>query len=459
MIILTPKYNSYSQNSPVIEQLCAKCVENSRIDADLYAKFDVKRGLRDLNGKGVLTGLTEISEIRQNKIVNGEAVPTDGKLFYRGINVNDLITGFVNDGRFGFEETIYLLFFGELPTEPELKNFKKLLASYRTLPKNFVRDVVMKAPSGDMMNTLARSVLTLYCYDTNANDISHDNVLRQCLQLISVFPLLSVYGYHAYNHYHKGESLFIHNPDKKLSTAENILMMLRPDKQYTALEAQVLDIALVLHAEHGGGNNSTFTTRVVTSSGTDTYSAIAAALSSLKGPKHGGANAKVVGMFNEMKKVVKDWTDEEEVKVYLRKLLHKEAYDNAGLIYGMGHAVYSISDPRAKVFKGYVDMLAHEKGLDKEFALYSLVEKLAPEVIAEEKRIYKGVSANVDFYSGFVYSMLGLPMELYTPLFAIARIAGWSAHRMEELINAGKIIRPAYMSVAEEREYKALAER
>lgn len=456
---MTPKYNSYSQNSPVIEQLCAKCVENSRIDADLYAKFDVKRGLRDLNGKGVLTGLTEISEIRQNKIVNGEAVPTDGKLFYRGINVNDLITGFVNDGRFGFEETIYLLFFGELPTEPQLKNFKKLLASYRTLPKNFVRDVVMKAPSGDMMNTLARSVLTLYCYDTNANDISHDNVLRQCLQLISVFPLLSVYGYHAYNHYHKGESLFIHNPDKKLSTAENILMMLRPDKQYTDLEAQVLDIALVLHAEHGGGNNSTFTTRVVTSSGTDTYSAIAAALSSLKGPKHGGANAKVVGMFNEMKKVVKDWTDEEEVKVYLRKLLHKEAYDNAGLIYGMGHAVYSISDPRAKVFKGYVDMLAHEKGLDKEFALYSLVEKLAPEVIAEEKRIYKGVSANVDFYSGFVYSMLGLPMELYTPLFAIARIAGWSAHRMEELINAGKIIRPAYMSVAEEREYKALAER
>lgn len=456
---MTPKYNSYSQNSPVIEQLCAKCVENSRIDADLYAKFDVKRGLRDLNGKGVLTGLTEISEIRQNKIVNGEAVPTDGKLFYRGINVNDLITGFVNDGRFGFEETIYLLFFGELPTELELKNFKKLLASYRTLPKNFVRDVVMKAPSGDMMNTLARSVLTLYCYDTNANDISHDNVLRQCLQLISVFPLLSVYGYHAYNHYHKGESLFIHNPDKKLSTAENILMMLRPDKQYTALEAQVLDIALVLHAEHGGGNNSTFTTRVVTSSGTDTYSAIAAALSSLKGPKHGGANAKVVGMFNEMKKVVKDWTDEEEVKVYLRKLLHKEAYDNAGLIYGMGHAVYSISDPRAKVFKGYVDMLAHEKGLDKEFALYSLVEKLAPEVIAEEKRIYKGVSANVDFYSGFVYSMLGLPMELYTPLFAIARIAGWSAHRMEELINAGKIIRPAYMSVAAEREYKALAER
>ncbi len=459
MIILTPKFNSYSQNSPVIENLCAKCVENSRIDADLYAKFDVKRGLRDLNGKGVLTGLTEISEIRQNKIVNGEVVPTDGKLFYRGINVTDLIEGFVSDDRFGFEETIYLLFFGQLPNTQELEEFKALLSSYRTLPKNFVRDVVMKAPSGDMMNTLARSVLTLYCYDSNANDVSHANVLRQCLQLISVFPLLSVYGYHAFNHYHKGKSLFIHNPDKKLSTAENILMMLRPDQEYTKLEATVLDIALVLHAEHGGGNNSTFTTRVVTSSGTDTYSAIAAALSSLKGPKHGGANAKVVGMFNEMKKSVKDWTDEEAVKEYLRKLLHKEAYDKAGLIYGMGHAVYSISDPRAKVFKGYVDKLAHEKGLDKEFALYSLVEKLAPEVIAEEKRIYKGVSANVDFYSGFVYSMLGLPKELYTPLFAIARIAGWSAHRMEELINAGKIIRPAYMSVAEEREYKALSER
>ncbi len=459
MIILTPKYNSYSQNSPVIEQLCAKCVENSRIDSDLYAKYQVNRGLRDLNGKGVLTGLTEISEIRQNKTVNGETVPTDGKLFYRGINVTDLISGFVADGRFGFEETIYLLFFGKLPTMDELLQFKNLLASYRTLPKNFVRDVVMKAPSEDMMNTLARSVLTLYCYDTNANDTSLDNVLRQCLQLISVFPLLSVYGYHAYNHYGRGKSLFIHNPDSKLSTAENILMMLRPDQKYTALEAQVLDIALVLHAEHGGGNNSTFTTRVVTSSGTDTYSAIAAALSSLKGPKHGGANAKVVGMFNEMKKQVRNWKDEEEVKDYLRRLLHKEAYDKAGLIYGMGHAVYSISDPRAKVFKGYVDMLAREKGLEKEFALYSLVESLAPEVIAEEKRIYKGVSANVDFYSGFVYSMLGLPTELYTPIFAIARIAGWSAHRMEELINAGKIIRPAYMSVSEEREYKALADR
>ncbi len=459
MIKLTTNFNAYSQNSPVIEQLCAKCVRSSSIDADLYAKFDVKRGLRDLNGKGVLTGLTEISEIRQNKIVNGETVPTDGKLFYRGININDLIAGFAADGRFGFEETIYLLLFGDLPNKEELNDFQSLLASYRTLPKNFVRDVVMKAPSDDMMNTLARSVLTLYGYDSNANDIELTNVLRQCLQLISVFPLLSVYGYNAYRHYHLGKSLYIHNPKPELSTAENILMLLRPDKQYTALEAQVLDVALVLHAEHGGGNNSTFTTRVVTSSGTDTYSAIGAALSSLKGPKHGGANAKVVGMFNELKKEVSDWNDEEAISAFLRKLLHKEAYDKAGLIYGMGHAVYSISDPRAKVLKGYVERLAEEKGMHDEFDLYARVERLAPSVIAEEKRIYKGVSANIDFYSGFMYTMLGLPTELYTPLFAIARIAGWSAHRMEELINASKIIRPAYMSVATEREYKMLSDR
>lgn len=459
VISLTLRHNSYSQNSPVIEELCAKCVENSRIDTDLYAKYDVKRGLRDINGKGVLTGLTDISEIRQNKIVNGEAVPTDGKLFYRGININDLIGGFVKDKRFGFEETVYLLIFGGLPNTEELENFKRLLASYRTLPKNFVRDVIMKAPSGDMMNTLARSILTLYCYDSNANDISHANVMRQCLQLVSVFPLLSVYGYQAYSYYLGGQSLYIHKPDKNLSTAENILRMLRPDQNYTELEAQVLDIALVLHAEHGGGNNSTFTTRVVTSSGTDTYSAIAAALSSLKGPKHGGANSKVVGMFKEMKKQVKDWTDEDEVADYLRRLLHKDAYDKAGLIYGMGHAVYSISDPRAKVLKGYVERLATEKKREKEFSLYSTVERLAPSVIAEEKKIYKGVSANVDFYSGFVYEMLGLPRELYTPLFAIARIAGWSAHRMEELVNAGKIIRPAYMSVSQEREYTPLCDR
>ena len=440
--------NEYSVNSEEVKNLCEKCINNSQIDPSLYGKHNVMRGLRDLKGKGVLTGLTEVSEIRQNKIVDGEVVPTDGKLFYRGYNIEDLIGGFAADDRFGFEETIYLLMFGELPNEAQLEEFKELLASYRTLPKNFVRDVVMKAPSADMMNTLARSVLTLFCYDSNANDIALENVLRQCLQLISIFPLLSVYGYHAYNHYAQGKSLYIHNPKPELSTAENILRMLRPNKEYTALEAKVLDIALILHAEHGGGNNSTFTTRVVTSSGTDTYSAVAAALSSLKGPKHGGANAKVVGMFNELKETVKNWEDEEEIKAYLRKLLHKEAYDKAGLIYGMGHAVYSISDPRAKVLKGYVERLAQESDSMKEFNLYARVEKLAPEIIAEEKKIYKGVSANIDFYSGFLYSMLGLPTELYTPLFAIARIAGWSAHRMEELINAGKIIRPAYMNVA-----------
>ncbi len=451
--------NEYSIISGEVKNLCEKCIQNSQIDPSLYGKHNVMRGLRDLKGKGVLTGLTEVSEIRQNKIVDGEVVPTDGKLFYRGYNIENLIEGFAKDGRFGFEETVYLLMFGELPNNEELENFKKLLASYRTLPKNFVRDVVMKAPSADMMNTLARSVLTLFCYDQNANDISFDNVLRQCLQLISIFPLLSVYGYHAYNHYAQGKSLYIHNPKPELSTAENILRMLRPDKKYTALEAKVLDIALVLHAEHGGGNNSTFTTRVVTSSGTDTYSAIGAALSSLKGPKHGGANAKVVGMFNELKATVKNWEDEEEIKAYLRKLLHKEAYDRAGLIYGMGHAVYSISDPRAKVLKGYVERLAQESDSMKEFNLYARVEKLAPQIIAEEKKIYKGVSANIDFYSGFLYSMLGLPTELYTPLFAIARIAGWSAHRMEELINAGKIIRPAYMSVCVEKDYVKLEDR
>lgn len=451
--------NEYSMISGEVKSLCEKCKQNSQIDPALYGKHNVMRGLRDLKGKGVLTGLTEVSEIRQNKIVDGEVVPTDGKLFYRGYNIDDLIEGFAGDDRFGFEETIYLLMFGELPDENELNDFKNLLASYRTLPKNFVRDVVMKAPSADMMNTLARSVLTLFCYDQNANDIALDNVLRQCLQLISIFPLLSVYGYHAYNHYVQDKSLYIHNPKPELSTAENILRMLRPDKKYTALEAKVLDIALVLHAEHGGGNNSTFTTRVVTSSGTDTYSAVGAALSSLKGPKHGGANAKVVGMFNELKATVKNWEDEEEIKDYLRKLLHKEAYDKAGLIYGMGHAVYSISDPRAKVLKRYVERLAQESDSMKEFNLYAKVEELAPQIIAEEKKIYKGVSANVDFYSGFLYSMLGLPTELYTPLFAIARIAGWSAHRMEELINAGKIIRPAYMSVCVEKEYVKLEDR
>ena len=351
------------------------------------------------------------------------------------------------------------MLFGELPDERELKDFQALLANYRTLPTAFVRDIIMKAPSPDMMNTLARSVLTLYSYDENANDISIPNVLRQCLQLIALFPLISVYGYQAYRHYHDGQSLFIHMPQPDLSTAENILYCLRADSKYTELEAKILDLALVLHAEHGGGNNSTFTTHVVTSSGTDTYSAIAAALGSLKGPKHGGANIKVVKMFDDMKEHISDYGDEDAVKDYLKRLLHKEAFDNAGLIYGMGHAVYSLSDPRANIFKAFVESLSKEKGREDEFRLYSMVERLAPQVIAEERKIYKGVSANVDFYSGFVYSMLDLPTELFTPIFAIARISGWSAHRIEELANAGKIIRPAYKCIQEVREYTPLSER
>ncbi|MCI5509437.1 MAG: citrate/2-methylcitrate synthase [Oliverpabstia sp.] len=445
--------------TPEMEALTNICVSNSKMDISLYGKYDVKRGLRDINGKGVLAGLTQVSSIFSTEEVDGKSVPCDGRLYYRGYDIHDLTDGFLKEQRYGFEEVAYLLLFGQLPTPEELGEFKKILAEQRSLPRNFVRDVVMKAPSKDMMNTLSRSVLTLYSYDANADDTSLPNVLRQCLNLISVFPMLSVYGYHAYNHYIKGKSLYIHNPDPTLSVAENILRMLRSDKKYTHLEAQILDLALVLHMEHGGGNNSTFTTHVVTSSGTDTYSVVAAALGSLKGPKHGGANIKVVKMFNDMRKEVKDWTDEEEVGNYLRRLLHKEAFDKKGLIYGMGHAVYSISDPRAEIFKRFVQQLAHEKGRDKDFALYSMVEQLAPKIIGEERHIYKGVSANVDFYSGFVYSMLDLPVEMFTPMFAIARIVGWSAHRLEELINMDKIIRPAYKSVKETEEYSGLYER
>ena len=445
--------------TPEIEKLTDICRDNTSLDLSLYAKYDVKRGLRDINGKGVLAGLTQVSNVQATKMVDGKEVPCAGKLSYRGYDIKDLTRGFIQDDRYGFEEVAYLLLFGKLPDKQQLVDFTELLANQRSLPTNFVRDVIMKAPSKDIMNGLSRSVLTLYSYDHNPDDTSLPNVLRQCLNLISVFPLLSVYGYQAYNHYVKGKSLYIHNPKKDLTTAENILRMLRPDKKYTHLEAKILDIALILHMEHGGGNNSTFTTHVVSSSGTDTYSAIAAALGSLKGPKHGGANIKVVSMFNDMKKEVKDWTDEDEVRVYLRKLLHKEAFDRKGLIYGMGHAIYSVSDPRAEVFKAYVETLAREKGRMKDYALYSMVERLAPEVIAEERRIYKGVSANVDFYSGFVYSMLDLPLELYTPMFAVARIVGWSAHRMEELINADKIIRPAYKNVLAPSIYVPLAER
>ncbi len=453
------EHNTYSDITPEILRLAKLSQESGYIESELFTKYDVKRGLRDLNGKGVLAGLTHISDVRAKEIVNGEEVPAHGKLFYRGYNVQDLVDGFTKENRFGFEECTYLLLFGKLPNEKELKDFQALLGYYRSLPTSFVRDIIMKAPSKDMMNTLARSVLTLYSYDDRADDTSMPNVLRQCLQLISLFPMLSIYGYQAYSHYHDGNSLFIHKPIPELSTAENILHILRPDSSYTPLEAKILDIALVLHMEHGGGNNSSFTTHVVTSSLTDTYSTIAAAIGSLKGPRHGGANIKVVQMFEDMKKEVHDWEDEEQVADYLKKLLHKEAFDHAGLIYGVGHAIYSKSDPRAVAFKGFVEQLSKEKGLEKEFALYSMVERLAPQIIAEERQMYKGVSINVDFYSGFVYHMLGLPMELYTPIFAIARISGWSAHRLEELANNGKIIRPAYKPIGEDKSYVHLEDR
>ncbi|MBR9937500.1 citrate/2-methylcitrate synthase [Oscillospiraceae bacterium Marseille-Q3528] len=451
--------NVYSDLSPEIMNLSRLARDTSAINPELYTKYEVKRGLRDINGKGVLAGLTDISAITAYTIEDNEMIPCEGKLYYRGIDIHQLVNGFVSEKRFGFEEVAYLLLFGELPSRAELLSFTNLLANYRTLPTSFVRDIIMKAPSQDMMNTLARSVLTLYSYDDRADDTSIPNVLRQCLELISLFPLLSIYGYQAYSHYHDGKSLFIHSPKPELSTAENILHILRPDSKYTDFEARILDIALVLHMEHGGGNNSSFTTHVVSSSGTDTYSTIAAALGSLKGPKHGGANVKVVKMFNDMKEQVKDWKDEEEVSAYLTRLLHKEAFDHAGLIYGMGHAVYSLSDPRADIFRSFVKKLAQEKGRQDEYELYFLTERLAKEVIARERKIYKGVSANVDFYSGFVYSMLDLPTELFTPIFAMARIVGWSAHRIEELSNGGKIIRPAYKSIAKHREYTRLGDR
>ena len=445
--------------SRMIKKYAEKFYQEDRISQELFEEYNVKRGLRDINGKGVVAGLTSISKIISSKDVNGKSVPCDGRLYYRGYNVQELLRGIGEDDRFGAEEVIYLLLMGDLPDRKALEDFRQLLGEYRTLPTNFVRDVIMKAPSDDIMNSLTRSVLTLASYDPNMLDLSLENVLQQCLMLISVLPMLAVYGYHAYNHYECDESMYIHRPDPSLSMAENILRMLRPDKKYTDLEAKVLDAALILHMEHGGGNNSTFTARVVTSSGSDTYSVMAAALSSLKGPKHGGANIKVMRMMEDIKANVIDYSDEDEIKEYLRKIVRKEAFDHSGLIYGMGHAVYSISDPRAVSFKGFVKKLANEKHLMKEYELYSTIERLAPEVIAERSHIYKGVSANVDFYSGFVYKMLGIPVELYTPIFAMARIVGWSAHRMEELVNMDKIIRPAYRSIMEERVYHSLKDR
>ena len=429
------------------------------INSELYAKYEVKRGLRDISGKGVLAGLTEISEILAYRIEEGDLIPCEGKLFYRGYDIEDIVRGFLSESRFGFEEVCFLLLMGHLPTNKEYTEFCKLLSSQMALPDEFLRNTIMNAPGHDMMNQLATSILTLYTYDEKAEDTSIPNVLRQCLQLIAQFPSLMVYGFQSYAYYYNKQSLIIHTPEKKLSIAENILHMLRPNSKFTALEAKILDLALVLHAEHGGGNNSTFTTHVVTSSGTDTYSAIASSLCSLKGPKHGGANIKVVQMFEDIKASVKDWKDEEEICAYLEKILNKEAFDKSGLIYGIGHAAYSLSDPRSLIFRSHVEDLAKSKNATEEYELYSKIESLAPQVISHKRKMYKGVSANIDFYSGFVYKLLDLPPELYTPLFATARIAGWSAHRIEELANNGKIIRPAYKSVSGRKEYTPMNQR
>lgn len=450
---------NYSEVTPYIRELAELSDSNNHIVPEMYAKYDVKRGLRDINGNGVVAGLTEVSRIKaKDKDKDGNDIPCEGQLYYRGVNVRSLVRGFLSEDRAGFEETVYLLLFSQLPNRMELSRFSEQLSSYRSLPPSFVRDMILKAPGRDMMNILSRCVLALYTYDENPDDISSANVLRQCLQLIAQFPLLAVYGYQSFRHYHKSKSLFIQYPRKELNTAENLLYILRENGSYSPLEAKLLDLALVLHAEHGGGNNSTFTTHVVTSSGTDTYSAISAALGSLKGPRHGGANIKVMQMFDDMKENV-DTKNKDAVKDHLVKLLDKQAFDRAGLIYGMGHAVYSLSDPRAEILRTYAEKLSEEKGMREEFEIYELVEKMAPEIIAEKRKMYKGVSANVDFYSGMVYKMLGLPYELFTPIFAVARIAGWSAHRMEEIQNAGKIIRPAYTSVKDELEYVPLDER
>ena len=428
------------------------CIDNDSIPKALYTDYGVKKGLRDENGQGVLTGLTNISSVRAFDVIDGEKVPCDGELLYRGYDVTKLVKG-AGDKRFIFEESAYLLLFGELPDATQLEEFRHIIANCMELPTNFTRDVIMKAPSADIMNSMTRSILTLASYDDRKDDLSIENVLRQSIQLISTFPMLAVYGYHAYNHYERDDSMYIHRPDKELSLAENFLRMLRPDMKYTPLETHVLDIALLLHMEHGGGNNSSFTTRVVTSSGSDTYSAIAAAMSSLKGRKHGGANLMVMNMMEDIRAHIKDYHDEEEIEHYLDKILNKEAFDKKGLIYGMGHAVYSLSDPRERVFKGFVEQLANAKGRAEDMELYNNIERITPMLIAKERKIFKGVSPNVDFYSGFVYDMLDIPKELYTPLFAIARIVGWSAHRIEELVTTDKIIRPAYKSLVTKREY------
>ena len=441
-----------------IDTLEHELMKNHRINPNLYVEYDVKRGLRDSAGKGVLTGLTEISDVCAYNLIEGRQIPAEGRLYYQGINVYDLVKG-LKGRKYGFEETIYLLMFGRLPNKEELEVFAEIMFDLQNLSGRFVRDVIMKASNENIMNSMQRCILTLYTYDENPEDISPGNVMRQSLDLIAKLPLIAIYSYHSYRHFRKDETLFIRNPEKGLSFSENMLLMLRPDRQYTELEARVLDIALILHAEHGGGNNSTFTTHVVTSSGTDTFSSVAASIGSLKGPRHGGANLKVQKMFDDIKAHVEDWTNEEEVTAYLQKILNKQAFDRSGLIYGMGHAVYTLSDPREVILKKFAKALAEEKGLTDEFNLYELVEKIAGRLIPEHRKVFKSVCANVDFYSGFVYTMLGIPQELFTPLFAIARMPGWSAHRLEELLNAGKIIRPAYKYVGKHVNYIPFEER
>lgn len=451
-----------NENAEVLEEeivsLEQELLHSHRINPNLYIEYDVKRGLRDSAGKGVLTGLTEISDVNGYQLINGRRIPSEGTLYYQGVNIQDLIEG-LNGRKYGFEETVYLLLFGKLPTQEQLRRFLDVMFDLQNLNGRFVRDVVMKASNANIMNSMQRCVLTLYSYDEDPEDISVENVLRQSLEMIGKMPIIAVYSYHAYRHFRKDETLLIRNPKRGLSIAENILLMLRDDGRFTPLEAKVLDIALILHAEHGGGNNSTFTNHVVTSSGTDTYSAMSASIGSLKGPRHGGANLKVQDMFENIMANVRDWTNEDEVAEYLKKILNKEAFDRSGLIYGMGHAVYTLSDPREVILKEYARKLAQEKGEMEKFALYELVERLAGQLVMEHRKLFKNVCANVDFYSGFVYTMLGIPKELFTPIFAISRMAGWSAHRLEELLNAGKIIRPAYKYVGHHEEFIPIEER
>jgi citrate synthase len=462
-VLATPQLQAlvhrYEENAAKAAAIAQQSMPQYRIDPALYGQYDVKRGLRDVDGKGVVAGLTTVSQVSASREENGVRVPDEGKLFYRGIPIQDLVKGFIEQDRFGFEETVYLLLTGDLPNAEQLQSFRKLLATDQVLPPHFKSGVIMKMPSDNIMSTMEKCVLALHAVDRKPDDTSIENVMRQCLELIARMPVMAVYSYQAAQYFRQGNSMVYHQLDPEKSIAENLLMLLRPDGIYTKTEAQVLDLALVLHAEHGGGNNSAFTVHVVTSSGTDTYSAMAAALGSLKGPKHGGANLKVMEMFQDLKAHVSDWQDEAALRQYLMGLLNKEGFDRSGLIYGMGHAVYSLSDPRAVILKSYAEKLSLEKGCHDEYLLYANVERIAQELITKTRKMYKGVCANVDFYSGFVYRMLDIPTDLFTPLFAVARIAGWSAHRLEELINAGKIIRPAYLPVSQPRAYIPMDQR